>query len=76
MFAFLENEKGFLRRYAHETWLVLRGKYAMTEMNGFDYHVCISQDQVVISHLENKIQPMVLPTIKFKAFLEMFRCWD
>lgn len=76
MFAFLENEKGILKRYARETWLVLCGKYAMTEMNGVDYHVCIDQNTVRISRLENDHQPLVIPTVKFKAMLEMFRGWD
>lgn len=76
MFAFLKNEKGMLKKYARETWLVLRGKYAVTEINGLAYHVSIGQNQVVVSHLEDDMQPFVIPTVQFKAYIEMFRCWD
>lgn len=76
MITFLEEEKNLLAKYARETWLVLTGKYAMTEMNGMEYHVRIGEDRVVISPLQSHTGTFSVPTIQFKAFLEMFRCWD
>lgn len=76
MITFLEEEKNLLAKYARETWFVLNGKYAMTEMNGIEYHVQIGEERVTISPLQSHTGTFTVPTIKFKAFLEMFRCWD
>lgn len=73
MLEFIEREKGALDHYAHQTWQVMSGRYALTEMNGLSYHISVSPKQVEVTPLEGNGKSFTIPTVKFKAFLEMFR---
>lgn len=73
MIAFLKNEKGSLGKYAWETWKVLQGKFDLTEMNSLLYKVEIRKEYVSIFTIGSHSAPITLPTIQFKALLEMFR---
>lgn len=73
MMDFLKSEKGNLDHYARQTWQVMSGRYALTEVNGLAYHVMISPDQVEVTPLNNAEGRFTVPTVKFKALLEMFR---
>jgi hypothetical protein len=73
MMEFLQREKGALDHYANQTWQVMSGRYALTEMDGMAYHVRISPEQVEVTPFDDAEGKFTLPTVKFKALLEMFR---
>jgi hypothetical protein len=73
MMDFLKCEKGNLDHYARQTWQVMSGRYALTEVDGLAYHVTIGPQRVVVTPLDQKENSFALPTVKFKALLEMFR---
>lgn len=73
MFKFLSKEKYLLDRYARETWKVMCGKFALTEMSGISYQVRIDPNEVSIREIANNKLVDIVPTVKFKAMLEMFK---
>lgn len=73
MFTFFEKEKLLLENYAIETWKVMQGKFALTKMTGLLYTVEIRKDNVSIYVVDSNESPLIMPTVKFKAMLEMFR---
>lgn len=73
MLEFLQREKDSLDTYARQTWHVMSGKYALTKVQGLAYQVTIGPDTVLVTSIENGKDSWKIPTVKFKALLEMFR---
>lgn len=73
MLTFLHDEKLSLVKYAKETWKVMQGKFALTEIHSLLYTVEIRKDNVSIYQADRNQSPVILPTVQFKAMLEMFR---
>ncbi len=73
MLTFLQDEKLSLAKYAKETWKVMQGKFALTEIHSLLYTVEIRKDNVSIYQADKNESPVILPTVQFKAMLEMFR---
>lgn len=73
MLTFLQDEKLSLAKYAKETWKVMQGKFALTEIHSLLYTVEIRKDNVSIYQDDKNESPVILPTVQFKAMLEMFR---
>ena len=73
MLTFLQDEKLSLAKYAKETWKVMHGKFALTEIHSLLYTVEIRKDNVSIYQADKNESPVILPTVQFKAMLEMFR---
>ena len=48
MLTFLHDEKLSLAKYAKETWKVMQGKFALTEIHSLLYTVEIRKDNVSI----------------------------
>ena len=48
MLTFLHDEKLSLAKYAKETWKVMQGKFALTEIHSLLYTVEIREDNVSI----------------------------
>ena len=75
MIEFLKNERPCLKRYARETWQVLQGNYARTDLKGMGYSLTITPERVKICHVGNGGLCFTVPTIQFMAYMEMFREW-
>ena len=73
MLTFLQDEKLSLAKYAKETWKVMQGKFALTEIHSLLYTVERRKDNVSIYQADKNESPVILPTVQFKAMLEMFR---
>ena len=73
MLTFLQDEKLSLAKYAKETWKVMQGKFALTEIHSLLYTVEIRKDTASIYQADKNESPVILPTVQFKAMLEMFR---
>lgn len=73
MWDFIACEKSLLAILCKHAWNVMCGKYALIEVRGLSYHIRIDPDHTQLSKYGNINDQIQIPTVKFKAYLEMYR---